>query len=725
MISTVETRDGRPRLMINGVEEAPLLYGLTDAPGSRWTWEEMPARNIAVFASNGVKLFLADIWFEQMIDENDQFDITLARKQVAGVVAQCPDGAVMLRLHVNAPQWWLDQHPDELVGYANTEALPENPWSHQRPLAQDNTAARRASFSSKRWLAWATKHLQTFCRELAASPEGASVFGIQISNGVYGEWHQFGFIQHDPDNGVAAHAAFREWLRNRYTDDAALNAAWGTDEQTLATATISGSEAREITDCGILRDPQKRRDVIDYFRFQHEQLADVIIDLAKTVGGSWPRQIITATFFGYFHNLFGRHSAGGHLALDRILASPHIHCLCGPQSYDPAARGMGGSGHARGLIDPVRRAGKLWLDEMDQATTVSGCPWDPKSITTLDDDVAIQIRNILQPVTRGVGAWWYDFGMTAGTTEAVRYGTMGWWDHPRLQTDVNHIMRMVRERLARPHVRTADVLVVHDLWSFVQTGSRRVVDIGELGEMSDALPIDPVSPVGIDGLALGLYQSGLVHEEALLSELESMDLSGFRLVIFATTPVLNTEQREIVRNHVTKDGRHILFTGFAGWSDGTKVGPELATQLTGFATQLLRIDSAVQTLNWEGQEDVCDLEGTFELPAYEETNVTIIGRWSDGRASAVFRREAEASYWSCALAPSRPAMLREIGRSAGCRVVNESDETTLVGAGLLVVHSLAGGPRTLKTPEGVIIETDLPPRSSVVFDTVSGERLLG
>ena len=129
MASTIENRDGRPRLMINGVEEAPLIYGLTDSLGSRWTWEEMPARNIAVFASNGVKLFLADIWFEQMIGEDDQLDITLARKQVAGVLEQCPDAAVMLRVHVNALQWWLDRNPSEMVGYADVELEQEQPWS--------------------------------------------------------------------------------------------------------------------------------------------------------------------------------------------------------------------------------------------------------------------------------------------------------------------------------------------------------------------------------------------------------------------------------------------------------------------------------------------------------------------------------------------------------------------------------------------------------------------
>ncbi|MBE36002.1 MAG: hypothetical protein CMI16_10705 [Opitutaceae bacterium] len=346
-------------------------------------------------------------------------------------------------------------------------------------------------------------------------------------------------------------------------------------------------------------------------------------------------------------------------------------------------------------------------------------------MTTLDDDVAVQIRNILQPDTRGVGAWWYDFGMTCGTTEAVRYGAMGWWDHPRLQQDVQRLAAIVRERLARPHVRVADVLVVHDPWSFTHTGSRRAPDIDQLGDRSEALPIDSVSPIAIDALATGLYQSGLVHEDALLSELSTIDLSAFRLVIFATTPVLDETQREMIRDRVPKDGRHVVFTGHAGWGDGSKVGPELATQLTGFETQLLNAEPAVQSVTLDGAEDVCELGGAFDVPGFNQENVSLVGLWKDGRASAVSRVEEEATWWSFAVAPLQSSMLREIGRRAGCHIKNECDETTLVGAGLLVVHTLEAGSRTLKTPEGIVIEAVLPERSSVVFDTVTGERLLG
>src|SRR5665213_4302714 len=100
----------------------------------------------------------------------------------------------------------------------------------------------------------------------------------------------------------------------------------------------------------------------------------------------------------------------------------------------------------------------------------------------------------------------------------------------------------------------------------------------------------------------------------------------------------------------------------------------------------------------------------------ERRTVAATGRWKGGAAAAVQREDAEATWRASALAPTAPALLREIGRAAGCRIVNEVDETTLLGAGFLVVHTVKGGARTLAPPGGPVIRAVLPPRSTVVFD---------
>jgi hypothetical protein len=707
---------GRPTLLLDGRPEAPLLYALTDAPGSRWSWEEVPSRNIALFGASGCRLFQADIWIEQLLAGDGPLDITPARRQVAGILAACPEAFVMLRVHVNAPPQWCEANPPECVGYADTPATPEARRGLERWVGRDNEAPVRASLNSGKWRAWASARLAEFCAALAAAPEGAAVFAIQVACGVYGEWHQFGFFCHDADTGEAAQAAFRRWLGARYGTDAALARAWSRPGARLADAVAPGSPEREETALAIFRDPVRRRDVIDYYTFLHEGLADAILLMARTVRESWPRPVVTASFYGYFYCLFGREAAGGHLALDRVLASPHLDCLCASPVYTPGALPLGGTGHSKGLLGAVRRAGKLWLDEMDRATSVSGCPWDKAFKSTIPDDVAVLRRNLLQPLTRGGGAWCYDFGPTAGTPEFTRLGPMGWWDDPDLQAAFSGVLVLARSRVGRPYGRPADVLLIHDPWSFAHTASARHDPSRMVFGVMPVSRVDPVSHLLKDGVVEALHRSGLIHEDALLSELGSLDLEPYRMVILATTPVLGGEARRLISEKVAAAGRHVVLLGYAGWGDGAAVGPELAARLGGLGARLRASESPEQTISVDGVTETLGLGHPFAVPAFEAPGAEVVGRWEDGSASAVGRTTDGATWWAFGLPPVQPGTWRALGRRAGCAVVNDHDDTTFLGDGLLVVHTVDGGERLLRPPGGKPFSATLPPRSTTVFE---------
>lgn len=716
---------GRNELHLDGRPVAPLLYGLTDAPGGRWTWEEVPARQLRLFAEHGVRLFQVDLWLAHLVDDKDRLDIALARRQVAGVLAQCADAAVMIRLHLNPPPAWLAAHPEACIAYADTTCEDTAlRWGMLRPLSGDEARPLRASFAAPAWRSWANTQVRSLCRELAATPEGGAVMGIQIANGVYGEWHQFGFLMHDPDVGPAATAAFRAWLATTYGDDAGLARAWGDPSARLDQASLPDSAEREAADQGILRDPRQRQRVIDAFRWQHTCLAEAVELGARAVKESWPRPIVTAAFFGYFHSMFGRQAAGGHLSLATILRSPWLDALCAPTSYTDGARRLGGPGHPRGLPDAVRRAGKLWLDEMDQPTH-AGSPWDRAFTSTVDDDIAIQRRNILHPVTRGGGAWWYDFGPISGCDWYSNGGTRGWWDHPRLLADAGAILRVTAEAQRRPFTRPAEVLVVHDPWSFAHTVSQRLTP--EACAKLLTAPTwggDPLSHLMIDDLSEALHRSGVIHGDALIDELATLDLTPYRVVILATAPVLDAGQRRMIEQRVRAPGRELWCLGFAGWSDRTRLGADLAAELTGLDCALGA--AAVPTLTTcAGPVWSRTLSAPLAMPACSATGCEVLATWQDGTVAAARHRDAQGvrTWWG--IPPAHPALLRHHLRAAGCQVVNEHDDATLVGAGLLLVHTVDGGARTLHPPGGPRIETVLPPRSTTVFDAASGQVLLG
>jgi hypothetical protein len=175
---------------------------------------------------------------------------------------------------------------------------------------------------------------------------------------------------------------------------------------------------------------------------------------------------------------------------------------------------------------------------------------------------------------------------------------------------------------------------------------------------------------------------------------------------------------------VARQGRHVVFLGYAGWSDGRRIGADRAAELTDFPTRLVHQDDAVQTLALGDVRETLALGRGFDLPAIEAPDAQVVGRWADGTPSAAWREESEATWWTFALPPNRPATWRAIGRRAGCLVVNEADETTLLGNGLLVVHTVAGGARHLRLPGGRTVTASLPPRSTTVFDSRTGDVLL-
>ncbi|MGH8020984.1 MAG: hypothetical protein ACREIA_22410 [Opitutaceae bacterium] len=531
-------------------------------------------------------------------------------------------------------------------------------------------------------------------------------------------------MHHDPDTGPAATHAFRDWLRDRYKNEAALGRAWNQPGMQWEDANAPDTPARETEDVGMLRDPKLRRSVIDYFEFLHGEMAGALLGLAAAAKASWPRPLVTAAFQGYFYNQFNRHAAGSHLALDKVLASPHLDCLCAPQSYEAAARELGGSGQARGLVGAVIRAGKLWLDEMDQATAVCGSPWDRSFKSTIEDDIAIMRRNILQPIARGGGAWWFEFGPTAGTPAFAAYGLVGWWDHPRLLEEVRALRQIVVDRIGAPLDRGADVLVIHDPWSFCHIASRRhSLDAFEFGGQPST-QADPLTPGLVDGLSEALHRSGLIYEDALLSELPSIDLSAFRLVIFSTTLVLAPAQRELIQTRVAAEGRHVVLLGLCGWSDNQSVAPANQRAFSPIPVRALVPGRPVSRLMLAGVEEEQTLSRTLPVPAFDVPEENAIGRWADGSCSAACVTAEDVTWWTFAIAPNTRGLVRELGRKAGCRVVNERDDTTLHGAGILAVLTLDGGARTLRLPSGATIERDLPPRSTTVFDARTGEVLL-
>jgi hypothetical protein len=647
--ATLEVRQalGKPTLFLRGKPVHACFYALTDCPGGRFSFEEGPRTSIERFVRAGFRLFQLDLFLEECWTQPGPLSIDLARRQIRGILDLCPDASVVLRWHLNAPEWWKRANPSELTRYANGDFEKIERTLPVRIIQDDLRRAPRVSLASELWFQSAREKTVELLRGLSKTAEGGALGGIHVACGVYGEWHYWGFMRNEPDVSEPMQQRFAEYRK-------------GLGKPPVP---VPGVEARRALDDGIFRDPARRSDVIDYYRCQQALVASRMIDLCSTVKRNYPRPLLTGTFYGYFFSMFDRHAAGGHLCLHDVLSSPGVDYLSAPQAYGGMYRDPGSSGITRALIESVRLNGKLFLDEMDQTPSWK---WQNNVDTafTLSDvpgDISIIRRNVLESYTRGAGLWYYDFGPA---------NQSGWWLDDRLMAEIASLKKLLDEQHAKPYEPAGDVLFVFDTEAFYYTGSIQGTD-----------PF--TDPVAVNRTITSAWAAGAALETIHLRDLEKIDLSRFKLVVFANTWVMTAAQRRFIRERVVQPGRAVVFQGLPGYCDGARLSAGLSREVTGLDLRLVK--------------------GLPFSPAFTVGD----------RPPGVTRHGAV--WFATGAPPVSTAQWRDIFGQAGAHLYTDAGDIVHAGGGLVLIHSKQGGPRRIVLRSGRVVEMTLQPNSSTIL----------
>jgi hypothetical protein len=714
----VHPRAGRPLIHIDGQPCLPMLYALTDVPSGRWSWEELPQHTIGAFGARGIRLFQLDLSLEHVWPSETEFDLTLARRQVAGVLEVCPEASVIFRFHLRPPRWWLESHPDEWVAYADSGYSDEQASGLLRIIEHDNNPVRRVSMASSLWREIATARLERFLRAFAATPEGHALVGIQVANGVYGEWHNWGFFANEPDVSAPMTQAFRHWLEAKYRTVERLREAWNDPQASFASARPPGMAERATE--GIFRDPARERPVIDYYECMHEVVVNNILHFARTAKATWPRPLIVGTFYGYFFSCFGRYAAGGHLQLQRLLASPSIDYLSGPQAYEPEAIAVGDVYRSRGLLESIRLHGKLWLDEMDCEPKIPLLK-DADYAARLQESVADVRRNTAFSLLKGMGLWFYDFNVSGVDLDGYQHamlGSQGTWDHPVVMRQIERLRALFTARLIRPYEGAADVLLVYDTDSFYYTASLKGAD--------------PVNPVLVDHLSLAVYRSGVIFDAIHLDDLPRAELDRYKVVIFGNTSLMAPGERKFIREEVAREGRHLVWLHAPGYLEEStgKADESWVEELTGFRLKRLELSPAPSVL-FTGPDEtpVHYALGTAPITplfAIEDPAAEILGRFVPSGDGAIGRKVHPGhTAWFVSLPGKEPEPIRSILRLSGAHHYGEGDGIFYGGCGLLLLHTLTGKARQVTLRNGTVVSLDLPPGpATILLDAHTGELIL-
>ena len=703
---SAEVKDylGRPTLMIDGVPQTPAFYALTHAYGGRWSWEEVPARNIHNFAEIGFRLFQVDLWLNDIWNPHvDTLNMALARNQVRGVLDQYADANVVIRIHVNAPFWWNEAHQEECTQFADTPvdtSLKAGPPYHNEE--HDIHAALRASLASALWKKEAGERLREFCQKLAKTPEGNAVIGMHVAGGIYGEWHYWGFIDHDPDTGPAMTTYFRNWLKEKYKTQQRLQESWNTKAFSFDNATVPGVEERMKTHDGFFKDPVQDQRTIDYFTAQQQVVAEDALYFCKLVKDNWPRPIITGIFYGYLHMTFNRQTVGGHLFIKQILESPYVDYLSGPQTYWPDSRKEGGSGNSRGIIESNLIHGKLWLDEIDNGYLHAKTDYDNIRYSERYDPVFANImkRSTILPLMRGIGFWYYDFGLQKA---------FGWWDNPKYLSQMKEERDFFQQRFRNPYQSEADVLYVwsQDVFYYLKS------------------TVLPITVNVLDHSIEQALRSGTVADHIYDFDLDKVNLSQYKAVVFMNVYKLSDDQRKFIKEKVAADGRTLVWNYLTGYTNGQKLDVNFVKSLTGFDLKRLELNEAPEVL-FLSTGDSYKFSGPV-APLYvvaDDKSQTLATLPNNQEPVIAIKKFEKFSSVFCGLPLNGTDNFREIFKMAGCHIHNQKNDFTYANSGLLMLHTSTGGPRDIQLKNGGTVHFDLTEGSTILMDSQTGKVLL-
>lgn len=393
---------GLTKLQIGEKEYAPYLFMQSD--GLKYF---KPAYAQRLYNS-GMRLFSVgnnkvvdtitgvSTWTDDNTYNFDPFDETIYT-----TLSGAPKAKLLVMISCDPPSWWLNKYPEE------------------RALSA-NGGTDSVSYASKKWVSDVCKYMRAVLEHMKSMPYASHIFAVKFAQGLTYEWQEYGMeLGNCSDFSTVAQKGWREFLKNRYKTESALQAAWGDGSVTFENATIPAFGEREPSTYPSLLDGIKQRSVMDYQDFKGRNMTNAIIAFASVVkevsDGKW----LTGTYHGYITNAFTYESSGiCNNEFARLLEpSAPIDFFCGPVSY--MTRQTGYSDSPMQTATSIVNAGKLCLIEFDERTVKVDMP-DQSPATmdewgktyTLSDTINLMKRDGGNTLISGYGAWIYD--MTGG-----------------------------------------------------------------------------------------------------------------------------------------------------------------------------------------------------------------------------------------------------------------------------------------------------------------------
>jgi beta-galactosidase len=562
------------------------------------------------------------------------------------------DALLLPRVSCSAPAWWLAAHPDDQMVWDN--------GPHKAPHAIPSSADFRRDCAAR--LAALIEHSETAF--------GAHIAGYHPIGQNTGEW----FYQDTWLTGLNGYSKgderdWRNWLKHRYPDPAALQAAWGNPKANADNATVPSPAERRAAPLGVLLDPHSQRPVIDFAEFQQESMVDCVAALAAAARHASAGKKLVLFFYGYgfeFSPVQNGPATSGHYALRRLLQSPDIDVFCSPISYFD--RGLGGNAPAMSAAESVAVAGKMWLYEDDTYTFLATGtpPGYADRVETLEQTEQELLRNTGECAVRNFATWWMDLGGT------------GWFDDPGLWHQMSLLAALDEPLLQSPRPYRPEVAAVLDERGMLSVAAGAAPVAGRLISVARRTLGRMGAPYGqylFDDVAAGSVRAKMFvmldpwsidHQQA--ERLLNATHGALRIWCYAPG-LLSGESEKLTGFHLEPAG------DVAAWAEPTALGRSLGL------SSGLGMHSQIKPL----------------LAASDARDDETMARYSNGAAAIALRQTSEGQSLFVGVPGLSSELLRLAARKASVHLYSQTDCNVYANGPFMVLHADHTGPLTIDT----------------------------
>ncbi len=537
------------------------------------------------------------------------------------------------------------------------------------------------SLTSERFWQECERALHMLIEHIQGQTYGERVFAYHLERG---EWFQP--ADQGYDRSTANRDAFRDWLREKYNHSLILlRAAWYNGDVQFHTAEIPPTLGKPNPQRAFY-ETRRERSVIDFNEFTSETTANRLAQLARTVKKASHNNALVSVCYGYTLE-FG-HGFSGHLALNRLLASPHVDLICGPPSYRD--RKPTGGASFPSPIDSPRLHGKLWLSEDDTKTYLAPAQQDPDDFNPrLNDRAATEqahARATGRALATNTGVGWMDLWGEGWLDEE------GFWE--RIGTFADRLAQQQRDMPAPAR---------HDVVALIDEKSLLHIQKGEafFRKLTNGVR-DILQRAGI---SYGLY---------LQSDLLEKDFpTDARLYLFLTPFRLPAEHRAAIREKLQRDNKTLAWLYAPGACEERPSGgtgmEDMTTTSVGLILRQQAWNSEVGSRILDPNHLLTERLGGRDIGARERLNpsfyiddpgATVLAEYHGSGLPSIAVRSF--GNWKSVFVgdPILPLeLLRGLCRYAGVPVyVTGGEDVVSVGNGWITVHASRDGQRTLRLP---------------------------